>query len=176
MKVEKEEMQEMEEGMEMQGLPEMQGVDVLIETLRKLPLEDIEKLRSALWLVGGKDINSPDYEGARPDFDDKYFFYKVDGEHRKVDIDSILYLEVKDNYVYLHYSSGRPIIIRSTLELLTREFPYDMFIKINRTYSVAAKYVTAWSKEYVRIGDLELPVSKTYYPLLEWRFEKFGTY
>ena len=70
----KEKSERLEEDMEIQPLPGMDKMDVLIETLRKLPIEDIENLRSALWLVGGVDINSPDYQADRPDFK-KFILY-----------------------------------------------------------------------------------------------------
>lgn len=167
---------EMDEELAMQQLPGIQEVDALIEILRKLPLEDIKHLRSALWLVGGEDIHSPDYKPERKIFDNKYYFYKADGEFRKVDIDTILYLEAKDNYIYLHYPSGKHIAIRSTLEGIWRELPNDEFIRINRTHCVAVKHIMAFNKEYVKLGGLQFPVSKTYYPLLEERFEFLGTY
>lgn len=168
--------EEMNEETAMQGLPRMNKMNVLIETLRKLPLEEIEHLRSALWLVGGVDIHSPDYQPDRPDFKNKYYFYKADGEFRKVDIDAILYVEAKDNYVYLHIPSGKPIVIRSTLEGISRELPIHEFEKINRTHCVAVKHITAFNKEYVKLGGHQFPVSKVYYPVLEERMEFLGGY
>lgn len=167
---------EIDEEIVMQHRQKMREIDVLIETLRKLPLEDIENLRSALWLVGGKDIYSPDYRPDRPNFDNKYYFYKADGEFKKVEIDTILYVEAKDNYVYLHFSSGKPIMIRSTLEGIWRELPIHDFYRINRTHCVAVKHITAFNKEYVKLGELQFSFSKTYHHLLEDRFESLGGY
>lgn len=168
--------EEIDEEIAMHRLPGMDKVGALIETLRQLSLEEIEHLRSALWLVGGKDIHSPDYQPDRPNFDNKYYFYKTDGEFRKVDVDAILYLEAKDNYVYLHIPSGKPIIIRSTLEGVSRELPIHDFYRINRTHCVAVKHITAFNKEYVKLGGHQFPLSKIYYPVLEERMEFLGTY
>lgn len=166
----------MEEEIAMQGIPGIDKVAAFIEILRQLSLEEIKHLRSALWLVGGEDIHSPDYQADRPIFENKYFFYKIDGEYRKVDIDTIIYIEAKDNYVSLHYPSGKPIVFRTTLEGISRELPVHEFFRISRTHIIAMKYLTAFNKEYVRLGEFQFAVSKKYYPVLEWRVELMRTY
>lgn len=123
--------------------------------------------------------NDPDlssFEGPIPGYERIYYFYKTEDENRKLEPGDILYLEAKDNYVVLHLTTDQTVMIRSTLEGLSRTFPPGMFLRIHRTYCVSCRYVTAWTKTYVKIGDIQLPVTKNYYPYLENRFDLLGTF
>lgn len=57
-------------------------------------------------------------------------------DHVNLKISTILFIESKDNYVTIHLSTGKQVIVRSTLTEMLDRLPNDSFLRINRSVIV----------------------------------------
>lgn len=88
-------------------------------------------------------------------------FIRDKGRLVKVAINDILYAEADDNYVTLHASSRKHVII-STLGAVEEKLSSPHHLRIHRSYLVDLRRITAVEDGYVRIGALSLPVGRTH--------------
>lgn len=103
-------------------------------------------------------------KGETPD----YFFVYVEYNHIKISIPDILYIEGLKDYVKIFLaSSPRPVITRMSLKELEEKLFSSRFVRVHKSYIIAADKVTAIKRDLICIGATELPLSETYKPALE---------
>lgn len=96
------------------------------------------------------------------------FFFKADGEVKRIRIDEILVLEALDNYVKFH-ALNYSVLIRTTLDGALEKLPENQFFKVHRSYAVSVDHIEDFIKDFVSLRGLDkvVPVGKPYYqPLL----------
>ena len=60
-----------------------------------------------------------------------------------------------------------PVMVRCTLDSALKILPADEFIKIHRSYAVSINFIDVIGRDFVRIEDQEVPLSRQYYkPLI----------
>jgi DNA-binding LytR/AlgR family response regulator len=101
----------------------------------------------------------PEYWGSK-----RFLFYTENGENKRVKIKEIAYLEADDNYVQIHFRDGKHVLVRSSMYKILCELPFERFMKISRSHWIVPKHVTTWTKEYVKINKVELPIMKSCLP------------
>ncbi|MFT3934618.1 MAG: LytTR family DNA-binding domain-containing protein [Chitinophagaceae bacterium] len=93
----------------------------------------------------------------------EYFFVNVDYSLLKVVFDDITYIEGLKDYIKIHLkSSSKAIITRMSMKSLEDELPSSLFMRIHKSYIVAAKHITSVRKSGVFIDSIELPVGENY--------------
>jgi DNA-binding LytR/AlgR family response regulator len=95
-----------------------------------------------------------------------HFFIKTGLEQVKVQLDEILYLEAAGNYVTFALKD-RNILSRSTFNEAVNLLPAQRFIRIHRSYLVAADKIDKIERHQVTVTDRKLPVSEAYNQNLE---------
>ena len=90
-----------------------------------------------------------------------HLYVKTGYEQIKVLFDDILYLEAAGNYVNFILKSGS-ILSRGTFNETVNMLPADQFIRIHRSYVVAANKVNKVEKHQVTIGKYSIPVGESY--------------
>lgn len=63
-------------------------------------------------------------------------------DHINLKVSNIVFIESNDNYVIIHLSSGKQVIVRSTLTEMLDRLPNDSFLRINRSVIVHVSLVT----------------------------------
>jgi len=87
----------------------------------------------------------------------------VKSERKNIHIDyrKIVYIESVGNYVRINQDSGKPIMTRERISAIDERLP-NSFLRIHRSIVVNVNRITSFSREGVKINDLELPVSRKY--------------
>jgi DNA-binding LytR/AlgR family response regulator len=105
--------------------------------------------------------------GARPEkpaaFTTKNFIFVKDGYvFRKVFFDELLYLESEANYVLLHLTSRKKIMVRSTINDFTDQLEPGRFIRIHRRFAVNNHFIEDIFPNELSIQGEKLPIGKSY--------------
>jgi hypothetical protein len=79
---------------------------------------------------------------------EKFFFYQDGYTLQKINIDEVILLRAKKNYVYF-ISANSIIITRTTLQSAVQILSEHHFVKINRTHAVSLKYITIVERDSV---------------------------
>lgn len=91
----------------------------------------------------------------------EYMFIKTGFEQHKVLMSDILYLEASGNYV-TYVLKDKKILTRSTFADAANALPEDNFVRVHRSFIVAANKIDKIEKYQLVIGDAVIPVSDAY--------------
>lgn len=99
--------------------------------------------------------------------DKKPFFFRQDGLLKKLDLDEIIYLEAAKNYIRL-YTFDKIYMARVSLDAAMDLLPENKFLRVHRSFAVAADHIDVVARDFVRFKTLrlEIPVSRMYYVAL----------
>lgn len=90
-----------------------------------------------------------------------HIFIKTGFEQIKVLFDEILYLEAAGNYVTFALKD-KSILSRSTFNEAVDLLPREKFIRVHRSYLVAANKIDKIERHQLTITDRKVPVSEAY--------------
>lgn len=94
--------------------------------------------------------------------------YIKDGNQKiKIHTNEILYLEAYKDYTKIVTNSAYNIILSTLGNLLSKE-PFDKFVRIHRSYAVARHKVKKISNQEVFLGEISLPIGRSYKESLSW--------
>lgn len=88
-----------------------------------------------------------------------YFFIKADNKLVKLNYDEILFVEALQNYVTIQ-TIDRKYITYLTFKSVEEYLPSDKFIKIHKSYIVAASKIDTIEGNDIRVGIHHLPISR----------------
>lgn len=95
------------------------------------------------------------------------FFAKEGTKIRKINVDNILYISALDNYVRVHLSND-VVIIHESMNALEKKLSVHQIVRVHRSFLVAIRAIDSIEEANIRIGEAEIPISKSYKkPLLE---------
>jgi two-component system LytT family response regulator len=100
-----------------------------------------------------------------------HLYIKTGFEQIKVQLDEILYLEASGNYVNFALKD-RSILSRSTFNEAVNLLPAAKFIRVHRSYLVAANKIDKIERHQVTVLNRKLPVSEGYNQNLEMLIKK----
>ncbi|HEX5026310.1 MAG TPA: LytTR family DNA-binding domain-containing protein [Agriterribacter sp.] len=91
------------------------------------------------------------------------FFVNVEYTQVKVVVADIEYIESFKDYIKIHLSSGTtPIMTRMSLKSIEAKLPLGAFIRTHKSFLVAVSRITMIKRDFVCIGNVEIPVSDTF--------------
>jgi DNA-binding LytR/AlgR family response regulator len=169
-------------------MPRLSGLQ-LIQTLQQLPLVILVTAYEQ-YALEGYNLNVADYllkpvsferflkacNKAKELFDlrsDKtiaqkegssdHIFVNVEYTLVRILFSDILFIEGLKDYIKIHLaSSNKPVLTKMSLKAMEEKLPADKFIRIHRSYIVAADRVTVIKRDLINIGNQEIPVSDFY--------------
>ncbi|ANE53166.1 LytR/AlgR family response regulator transcription factor [Flavisolibacter tropicus] len=100
-----------------------------------------------------------------------HLYVKTGYEQLKVYYDEILYLEASGNYVTF-VLKDKNILSRSTFAEAINLLPADKFVRIHRSFLVAANKIDKAERHQVTIQNTKIPVSEAYAQNLTAIFKK----
>lgn len=134
-------------------------LDVVDYLLKPVPFERF--LKSCLRAKERFEQNVVSYKSALPQRD--HFFVNADYSQIKITMDDIFYIESLGDYLKIHLkSTTKPVITRSTFKGILEELPENQFVRIHKSFVVAAKEITAVRKNSIFLGDLEFSVGESF--------------
>jgi DNA-binding LytR/AlgR family response regulator len=90
-----------------------------------------------------------------------FIYLRADRKMYKTFIDEILYVESLDEYVKVHLRN-KILITRESITMLEEKLSSFFFIRIHRSFLVAAKSVTSISADGIEIGGKVLPFGRAF--------------
>jgi len=103
-----------------------------------------------------KLVSIPDTAGNATD----YFFIKADNKLVKVLLDDILFAEAMQNYVTIQTTSKK-YISYLTIKSVEEYLPGDRFIKVHKSFIIAAARVDSIDGNEIRMGEHHIPISRS---------------
>jgi DNA-binding LytR/AlgR family response regulator len=88
-----------------------------------------------------------------------HFFVKADNKLVKINFDEILFAEALQNYVVIH-TSARKYITYLTFKSVEEYLPGELFLKVHKSYIVAASKIDSIESNDIRIGSHHIPISR----------------
>lgn len=88
-----------------------------------------------------------------------YFFIKADNKLVKIFFNDILYVEALQNYVIVH-TQEKKFITYLTFKSVEEYLPSNQFIKVHKSYIVAAAKIDSIDGSDIRIGPHHIPISR----------------
>jgi DNA-binding LytR/AlgR family response regulator len=89
----------------------------------------------------------------------EYFFAKSSGRYERIFFNDILFVESMQNYVIIHLPNQK-YIVYMTLAGVQEQLPPDRFIKVHKSYVVAAEKVNTIDNSELVIGQHRIPISR----------------
>ncbi|MBC7873595.1 MAG: response regulator transcription factor [Ferruginibacter sp.] len=89
----------------------------------------------------------------------EYFFIKADNKLVKILIEEVLYAEALQNYVIIHTASKK-YMTYLTFKSVEDYLPPDKFLKVHKSYIVAASKIESIEGNDIRIGQQHIPISR----------------
>ncbi len=89
----------------------------------------------------------------------EYFFIKADNKLVKIDYDEVLFIEAVQNYVTI-YTADKKYLTYLTFKAVEDYLPADKFLKVHKSYIVAASKIDSIEGNDIRIGDRHIPISR----------------
>jgi DNA-binding LytR/AlgR family response regulator len=89
----------------------------------------------------------------------EYFFVKADNKVVKIFYDDVLYVEALQNYVTIH-TRDKKYMTYLTFKSVEEYLPETKFIKVHKSYIVAASKVDSIEGNDIRIGQSHIPISR----------------
>ncbi|MDN5286126.1 MAG: Two component transcriptional regulator, LytTR family [Mucilaginibacter sp.] len=91
------------------------------------------------------------------------FFVNVEYTLVKIVVADIDYIEGLKDYIKIHLStSPKPILTRMTIKAVEEKLPPPAFIRTHKSFLAAANKITTVKRDFVCIGQKEIPVSESY--------------
>ena len=90
-----------------------------------------------------------------------YVFIKADNKLVKIFYHDILYIEALQNYVTIHTTNNKKYITYLTFKSMEESLPSDQFIRVHKSYLVSASKIESIEGNCIRIGQHEIPISRT---------------
>ena len=75
------------------------------------------------------------------------------GGRQKVCPDEVIMLKADANYTEVHLSSGKKLIVATTLKTLELRFLPFAFIRMNKTYMINAQFVSEYQENAIKMNN-----------------------
>ena len=110
-------------------------------------------------------------EEKQSQLDKGFFTVRSNRQTSKVSFADLIYIESLADYIKIHQVSGEPITSKEKISHIETVLP-NHFLRIHRSFIVNTTKISSFSREYVMIGEKELPISRTYKKVVVTRLQK----
>ena len=90
-----------------------------------------------------------------------YITVRANRRTSRIEFDHLLYVESMADYIKIHLADGEEVVSKEKISHLEKELP-DTFLRIHRSFIVNKSKVSSYNREELLIGEIELPVSRSY--------------
>ncbi|MCB9251587.1 MAG: response regulator transcription factor [Flavobacteriales bacterium] len=95
----------------------------------------------------------------------EYFFLKHEGAYEKINPLDILFISSMQNYIRIHFSSGKSMVFHSTLRSISENLDPAKFIVVHKSYIVNLDHVSSVSGNSIKMANGgEIPLGRQYKP------------
>ena len=90
-----------------------------------------------------------------------FIFVKADYKLVKIDFKDILFIEGLKDYIKI-FTGDKPVITLMGMKLIEDKLPAGEFIRVHRSYIVSLKKIRFIQRNFIQIGEREIPISDNY--------------
>lgn len=92
-----------------------------------------------------------------------HIFVNVEYSLVRIMFHEITFVEGLKDYIKIHLTtSAKPVITRMSMKSMEEKLPIKKFARVHKSYIVALDKVTSVKRDFVCIGDHEIPVGESY--------------
>lgn len=92
-----------------------------------------------------------------------YIFVNADYSIVRINIQDVMYVEGLKDYIKIYLkNTGKPVITRLSMHFMEAKLPAGGFARVHRSYIVALDKITAFKRNRLMIGEIEIPVGDNY--------------
>ena len=91
---------------------------------------------------------------------ENFIYIRKDRKQVKVHFDDILYIESLKDYIKIHFKDIQHVTKSSLSSFLTKLD--NRFIRVHRSYIINKNKISAYTKNDIEIGQLEIPIGDNY--------------
>lgn len=84
----------------------------------------------------------------------------------KIELNAIEYIESMEDYIKIHVANAKTVLTLMPLKKVLEKLPADKFQRIHRSYIVPVNKIRSIQNRKVKLTDVELPVSESYYDVI----------
>ena len=99
-------------------------------------------------------------ETSRPSLQDPFIYIRKDRKQVKVQFESILYVESLKDYVKIHLN-GENHLTKARISSFKEKLD-ERFIRVHRSYIINKDKITAYTKNDIEIGTIEIPIGENF--------------
>ena len=93
---------------------------------------------------------------------DAFIYLKIDRIRQKIFLKDILYVESWKDYVQIHFTNGKNLLVKQTISAIENLLSDHMFIRVHRSYIVSLNKISGYNSASLRLGATEIPVGRFY--------------
>lgn len=90
-----------------------------------------------------------------------YFTVRSQRQTSRIRFDELLYIESLADYIQFHMEDGTQVTSKEKISHMEKVLP-DGYIRIHRSFIVNRAKISKYSREFVILGETELPISRSY--------------
>jgi DNA-binding LytR/AlgR family response regulator len=100
-------------------------------------------------------------QSAQKEVQPDFIMVKADKKMFRIELDQLLYVEAMGDYIRL-VTTDKKLTVYDRLSSFMERLPRDRFCQIHKSYLIALSRIDYLEGNQLRIGDVNLPVSKSY--------------
>jgi DNA-binding LytR/AlgR family response regulator len=99
-------------------------------------------------------------------------FFNTGKKQIKVEEKDILYIESLKDYIKIH-TIDRPVVTKFQIGQVKQMLTEGRFLRIHKSYIINLAKMTAFSSSEIEVGDISLPIGRTYKELVEQVLDRY---
>ncbi|MFM9985269.1 MAG: response regulator [Flavobacteriales bacterium] len=93
---------------------------------------------------------------------ERVVFLKDGIQFRRVKLHEVLFINSEQNYLNIHFSERRKMVVRAVLSDFLEQYAYPDFMRIHRSYAVNIAQIESFNREELLIGEHTIPLANSY--------------
>lgn len=134
---------------------DLEAIDFLLKPI------SLERFQKSISKVAEYYQLRDDNQVSESDLENEFIYIKANQQMQKVAYADINYVEAFADYVKI-YLPEKKIVTLQTMKNMEEKLPKDKFIRVHRSFIVNQKHITSYSTTNCKVGDINLPVGKSY--------------
>ncbi|MFT4154413.1 LytR/AlgR family response regulator transcription factor [Parafilimonas sp.] len=94
--------------------------------------------------------------------DEQHIFIRADYSLVKINMQDIVFIEGRDDYLKIHQLNQKPLVTRLTMKAMLEKLPAAQFIRVHRSYIISLNYIQTVRNKNITVNGVEIPISSSY--------------
>lgn len=108
------------------------------------------------------NLNLPVHQTPATSEESGFIYFRHERKMIKLFYDEIMYIESIKDYIKIFRDGNSPILVKQTISATEDMLPRHLFVRIHRSFIVAARKITAFTQHDVEINKIEIPIGRLY--------------